>query len=429
MQQIGAVPRARRRRLAIGCGGLSLLLILCLAVILMAAPVQQTAQVEPTPTQAIAHALPTTIPTQPVAAIAPVDLTEAPTGAPTPTQPPTAVPEPTEAPQPTPTTVPAATSAPEPTASRADVAVSQPPFSITAPKDGATVRRAALMVKGTGAPGAEITHDISFGADQHAIVNSSGKWQMRVELIPDENELKFRQEDAEGAEQTLRVTYRPRQAAVPPKLASTPTPRPTKKPAAPATITLYVNAAGQGHEGVNLRAKPSRDAATKMVIPNGASIRAVKNPITSEGEKWYRVSYKGDSGFAVSSLLSRRKPEVRPTPTPTPRKPEVRPTPTPTPRPAGGTGGIRSITVSPDPMIINDRATITANVSGSSPCSIEISYPATGGTARDEELQGAKTPSGGRVSWTYDVGTGKPGSAVITVTCGTDRETVEKTVR
>jgi hypothetical protein len=75
------------------------------------------------------------------------------------------------------------------------------------------------------------------------------------------------------------------------------------------------------------------------------------------------------------------------------------------------------------------RARITARVEGEARCGVEVYYTATGRTATDKELEVERSPEGGVVGWEYDVGTSRPGTARITVTCGPDSRSKEARVR
>lgn len=75
------------------------------------------------------------------------------------------------------------------------------------------------------------------------------------------------------------------------------------------TITMYVDAARQGYEVLNLRSLPSVDATIKREMPNGAALHAEVLPVLDlEGREWYRVSYQGQTGFALGELLSSEAP-------------------------------------------------------------------------------------------------------------------------
>ncbi len=297
------------------------LLALCLALVLaVPAPEEEPAAAVPTPTtpsQIVGSLPPTSEPT-----------TAAPTVAPTaiPTTPPTAAPQPTAVPQPTATTAPAV------------------PFAVTFPKNGAKVQQETVLVRGRGAPGQEVTLDKP-GFDEHAMPDASGNWQMQVVLQPGANELKLRQgERGTANSKVLNVSYAPPAtptpvptATPPPSPTSTPTPKPkpTNTPE-PIRTTLYVDAADQGFTGANVRAQPNRNAPRLGYLANGGSVTVVGEPLRRGGESWYRVTYRGKTGYIVGSLLDRERPRpaARPKPpTPTPTAQPKPPTPTPTPVP------------------------------------------------------------------------------------------------
>jgi hypothetical protein len=76
---------------------------------------------------------------------------------------------------------------------------------------------------------------------------------------------------------------------------------------------------------------------------------------------------------------------------------------------------VRLVSVS-SPIYAGDYATLTARVSSSASCSITVHYKS--GPSRAKGLS-SKRPSGGRVSWTWKVGTNTTsGRWRITVGCG-----------
>lgn len=76
-------------------------------------------------------------------------------------------------------------------------------FSVTFPKSGATLRTATITAKGTGTPGATVTRDIILESDTTTTVGATGRWNMLVNVDEYMEELKLRQEDLEGAAQTV----------------------------------------------------------------------------------------------------------------------------------------------------------------------------------------------------------------------------------
>ncbi len=83
------------------------------------------------------------------------------------------------------------------------------------------------------------------------------------------------------------------------------------------TVTLYVN----GTEGANLRSGPSTESDVLRTIPKGEPVQAVDAPVTGDGQSWYQVTYEGQHGYVVGSLLGEERPaeEQRPSPPPAPR--------------------------------------------------------------------------------------------------------------
>jgi len=77
--------------------------------------------------------------------------------------------------------------------------------------------------------------------------------------------------------------------------------------AAPATVTLCVAAQSQGHAGANLRAQPNTQSSLMTLIPDGASVEATTPPVQgSDGKLWYEVTYKGQQGYVLASLVRRQ---------------------------------------------------------------------------------------------------------------------------
>jgi hypothetical protein len=82
-------------------------------------------------------------------------------------------------------------------------------LTILSPSDGQVVAAAEVTVIGTAPPGVSITQDISFGLDQHASVDGTGHWAIKVGLNEGDNKLTFRIGDDRSTERTVRVTYTP----------------------------------------------------------------------------------------------------------------------------------------------------------------------------------------------------------------------------
>jgi hypothetical protein len=82
---------------------------------------------------------------------------------------------------------------------------------------------------------------------------------------------------------------------------------------------------------------------------------------------------------------------------------------------SGSSAAVRLASVS-SPVSAGDYATLTARVSPARSCSITVHYKS--GPSRAQGLY-SKRPSGGRVSWTWKVGTNTTsGRWPITVSCG-----------
>ncbi len=92
------------------------------------------------------------------------------------------------------------------------IAAPPPPIvglTILSPSDGQAVAAAEVTVIGTAPPGVSITQDISFGLDQHASVDGTGHWAIKVGLNEGDNKLTFRIGDDHSTERTIHVTYTP----------------------------------------------------------------------------------------------------------------------------------------------------------------------------------------------------------------------------
>jgi hypothetical protein len=84
-------------------------------------------------------------------------------------------------------------------------------LTILSPADGQVVVTKEITVIGTAPAGLTITQDISFGFDQHAAVDSTGHWAIKVGLNEGDNKLNFRIGDDGSTRQTIRVIYTPPQ--------------------------------------------------------------------------------------------------------------------------------------------------------------------------------------------------------------------------
>lgn len=88
-------------------------------------------------------------------------------------------------------------------------------LTILSPADGQVVATREITVIGSAPPGLTITQDISFGLDQHAAVDSTGHWAIKVGLNEGDNKLSFRIGDDGSTRQTIRVIYTPPQTPAP----------------------------------------------------------------------------------------------------------------------------------------------------------------------------------------------------------------------
>ncbi len=85
------------------------------------------------------------------------------------------------------------------------------------------------------------------------------------------------------------------------------------------TVTMYVDAAGQGYTGANLRSRPTTEATLLRLIPNGERVQAVDQPVTGDdGGSWYEVTYAGQRGYVLETLLSDQPPREEEAPAPAP---------------------------------------------------------------------------------------------------------------
>lgn len=228
--------------------------------------------------------------------------------------------------------------------------------------------------------------------------------------------------------------------------ANTPAPTPTQRARStderPFLIIVPRDDAVVKREVILVRGAGTPGVEITQEIPSGGN----KHTTVNASGKWrmrirlvqglnqlrFRQEGRGATEQRVRVRLSAGPPERTPraTEAPKPRPTQnPRPAPTPTPPPAEGRASITSISVVPDPMRIDESATITARVSGPAVCGVTVYYTATDAEATADELQERRRPDGGTVDWTYNVGTSKAGSALITVTCGAASETARKTIR
>jgi hypothetical protein len=84
-------------------------------------------------------------------------------------------------------------------------------LTVLSPTDGQAVASEDIIVIGMAPPGLTITQDISFGFDQHATVDGTGHWAIKVGLNEGDNKLTFRIGDDHSMQQTIRVIYTPPQ--------------------------------------------------------------------------------------------------------------------------------------------------------------------------------------------------------------------------
>ena len=82
-------------------------------------------------------------------------------------------------------------------------------LSILSPTDGQVVVTKEITVIGIAPPGLTVTQDISFGLDQHAQIDSTGHWAIKVGLNEGDNNLAFRIGDDGSTRKTIRVIYTP----------------------------------------------------------------------------------------------------------------------------------------------------------------------------------------------------------------------------
>jgi hypothetical protein len=69
--------------------------------------------------------------------------------------------------------------------------------------------------------------------------------------------------------------------------------------------------------GATLRVRPAPGSRVLLTIPAGSKVLARKKPIGRRGgDKWYRVTYRGRSGYVLASLLTTEPPQRASRPSP-----------------------------------------------------------------------------------------------------------------
>jgi hypothetical protein len=82
-------------------------------------------------------------------------------------------------------------------------------ITFESPQDGQAVATRDVAVIGIAPPGLTITRDVSFGLDQHTVVDGTGHWAIGVRLEEGDNTLVFRIGDDRSTEKRLRVRFVP----------------------------------------------------------------------------------------------------------------------------------------------------------------------------------------------------------------------------
>ncbi|MDQ3856269.1 MAG: SH3 domain-containing protein, partial [Chloroflexota bacterium] len=73
---------------------------------------------------------------------------------------------------------------------------------------------------------------------------------------------------------------------------------------------MYVNAARQGFNGANVRARPDQSSRKVDELDNGTAVEAVVPAIHgTDGQSWYRITSPAE-GYVLESLLSDEEPAV-----------------------------------------------------------------------------------------------------------------------
>jgi hypothetical protein len=95
-------------------------------------------------------------------------------------------------------------------------------------------------------------------------------------------------------------------------------------------VLLYVNARAQAPGGAELRDAPGDSSRVQLLIPNGLRVSAVARAVDDgDGQTWYRVRYRGRTGYVAGAMLTPFPPAARRTATP---RPAATPTAAPSPR-------------------------------------------------------------------------------------------------
>ncbi len=114
----------------------------------------------------------------------------------------------------------------------------------------------------------------------------------------------------EAPSPTVEATSAPQPNAAEATATVAPTePAPTSTPE--PVVTLYV--ATEDYVDLNLRAQPSTESEILDAMPYRTAVRATGSPVAADdGQKWYKVEYKGQSGYAAAWLLSEKQPAAKP---------------------------------------------------------------------------------------------------------------------
>ncbi len=79
------------------------------------------------------------------------------------------------------------------------------------------------------------------------------------------------------------------------------------------TRIMYVDGIREGYVGVNLRARPSTESQSLLVIKNREPVRTTKGPMQgADGNLWFPASYHGKEGYILATLLSAQRPAPPP---------------------------------------------------------------------------------------------------------------------
>ncbi|ACZ41485.1 peptidase C60 sortase A and B [Thermobaculum terrenum ATCC BAA-798] len=88
---------------------------------------------------------------------------------------------------------------------------------------------------------------------------------------------------------------------------------PPKESSTKYTRTMYVDGIREGYVGVNLRARPSTESQSLLVIKNREPVRTTKGPMQgADGNLWFPASYNGKEGYILATLLSAQRPAPPP---------------------------------------------------------------------------------------------------------------------